>query len=352
LRFVAFFVSVLASVGAIGALNWWLDPFGDRYDSTALRLALAQPHPCFVSQELVREPVWPQFKLDLFRRRAASVVVVGTSRVAKLGAWPGERNFANIGMPGVGPESLAPLFRILHRSTEHRRLTIYLGVDAFWFGPGWRTRVSFTHSYVREAKYLFAGETLTHSLGELRRAPGALFHPRALHPIELERARVGCIVDTGGAALHGAADAWGPDGTLYWEYELTGAAAPHKGALVGLYHAFFSGSKLAAGNVHALDRALAVARRYHWRVVGATLPIADKDVRQLRSDPDTAGLWADFRRRMPAIFARHGFRFLDLTSPASAGCSQTSFSFHDGGHPDVPCSRRIRRLLDAAARTS
>jgi hypothetical protein len=350
-RLAAFAAAVLCSLGCVGALDWWLDPFGDRYDAGALRAALGRGTPCFVSWEVVGEQAWPDFKLDLARAREARTVVVGTSRIAKIGAWPGERGFANLGVPGMGAESLVPLFRRLRR--QHRGgLTVYLDADAFWFGHRFRNRISFTHAYIRDLKQLLSGETLSASLGILRRAPGSLLHPRALRAWEIERTPRGCIVDRGRAVVNGAANAWGPDGTLYFQYELVNAPTPPRSTLARLYHPFYLGSRMDPGHVRALEHALAVAREYGWRVVGFQPPIGADGIRALAADPSTAGLWRDYRRRIASIFRRYGFRYLDLTTTARAGCRPGAFSFRDDGHPNAACGRAIRRRLDAAARAA
>jgi len=115
MRRVAIFLATVAVVlGGIGALDWWIDPFLDRYDPAPLAAALAQPRPCFVGWDVFSARAWPELKVDYFRRRDARIVVVGTSRAGKIGARPGERRFANLILPGTGPETLAPLFQRLH----------------------------------------------------------------------------------------------------------------------------------------------------------------------------------------------------------------------------------------------
>src|SRR5436190_24123144 len=111
---VAAFVAVVGVVlGAVAALDWWIDPFLDRYDGAPLAAALAEPKPCFVGWDVFSLRAWPQLKLDYFRRREARIVVVGTSRAGKIGAHRGEARFANLILPGTGPETIAPLLRRL-----------------------------------------------------------------------------------------------------------------------------------------------------------------------------------------------------------------------------------------------
>lgn len=352
-RIAAFLATVAVVLGGVAALDWWVDPFLDRYDPAPLAAALdAQPHPCFVGWDVFSTRAWPELKLDYFRRRDARVVVVGTSRAGKIGANPGELQFANLNVPGTGPETLVPLFRRLH-AMGHGRLTVYLSVESFWFGRGWRTHASFTHSYLRSAKYLLSTQTLHATLNELRRTPGALRHPRALRAWSIFRRRGGrCVVSRGNTVLAGAGNTWAPDGELWYNEEVTGAPRPHGQPIAALEHGGYVGSRLDPGRVDALEDALAVARGYGWRVVGASLPYSDYWRVKLARDAATRGVVTAFAREMPGIFARYDFGFLDLTNVRSVPCGPHSFSRFDGGHPDVACARKIRRLLDAAASPS
>ena len=90
-------------LGANAALNWWVDPFGEFWKPAAVREARDSQPPCLVSHEVIGGEYLP-FKLDVFRARPTRTFVIGSSRVLKIGAWPGERTFANLGMPVISPE--------------------------------------------------------------------------------------------------------------------------------------------------------------------------------------------------------------------------------------------------------
>jgi hypothetical protein len=350
MRRVAVFLATVAVVlSGVAALDWWIDPFLDRYDSAPLAAALAQPKPCFLGWDTFSSRAWPALKLDFFRRRNAHVIVVGTSRAAKIEAHPGEQGFANLLVPGTGPETLAPLFRRLH-AEGHGRLTVYLTVEPFWFGRGWRTEEFFTRSYLRSAKYLLSGQTLKATLREVRRTPGVIRHPRALRPWAVYHGRGLCVVSRGNSVLAGAVEAWAPDGGLWYNDEVTGAPEPHAVSLVEVQYKAFLGSRLDPGRLAAFEDALEVAKGYGWRVVGVSLPLSTYWRLRLLRTPETHDVLSAFERQMPGIFSRYGFRFLDLTDVRKIPCGEQDFSHFDGGHPNVECGRRIRRLLDAAAR--
>ena len=348
-RIAAFLATVAIVLTGVAALDWWIDPFLDRYDPAPLAAALSQPKPCFLGWDVFSTRAWPALKLDYFRRRDARVIVVGTSRAGKIEAHPGEREFANLNLPGTGPEALPPLFRRLH-SMGHGRLTVYLSVESFWFGGGWRTHAAFTRSYLRDLKYLLSFQTLHATFEELRRAPGALRHPKALRAWGIYSGRSRCVVSRGNTVFAGSGNTWAPDGGLWYNEEVTRAPRPHGQPIAALEHGGYVGKRLDPARLAALERALAIARGYNWRVVGVSLPYSDYWRLKLRRDPATRGVVTAFAREMPKIFARAGFRFLDLTNVRRAGCGLHSFSRYDGGHPDAVCGMRIRRLLDDAAR--
>jgi hypothetical protein len=350
-RILAFLASVGVVLTGVGTLDWWMDPFNDRYDSAPLAAALAQPKPCFMAWDTFSARSWPALKLDLFRRRDARTVVIGTSRAAKIEAHPGEQGFANLLLPGTGPGTLVPLFKTLHRE-GHGRLTVYIGVEPFWFGTGWRTGISFTRSYLRNVKYWLSAETLHATFEELKRGPGLIRHPRALRPWAIYRRRGVCVVSRGNEVLGGAIHAWAPDGGLWYNDEVTGAHGPQGQALVDLLYSSFVGKGLDPRQREQLEDGLETARGYGWRVVGVSLPFSTYWRLKLEHTAATAGVIDAYRREMPSIFARNGFRFLDLTDIRSVPCDEKAFSHLDGGHPNVECGRRIRRLLDAAAAQS
>jgi hypothetical protein len=347
-RVVAFLAALAVIVGGVAALDWWIDPFFDRYDSAPLAAALAQPKPCFLQWDTFSARAWTELKLDLFRRRDARTTVVGTSRAGKIEAHPGEKGFANLLLPGTGPDTLEPLFESLHRQ-GHGRLTVYLAPEPFWFGRGWRTGITPTHSYLRTLRFMLATETLHATFEELRRAPGVIRHPRSLRPWAIYHGRGKCVVGRGNGVLAGAIHAWAPDGGLWYNDEVTGAQAPRGQALVDLLYSSFVGTGLDPRRREALEDGLETAKGYGWRVVGISLPFSTYWRRRLERDPATAPVLAAYRREMPRMFARYGFRFLDLTDVRQVPCGEHQFSHDDGGHADVACGRKIRRLLDEAA---
>ena len=343
MRLAVFAASIVATVAAVGGLNWWVDPFADRYDDAALAAALARERPCFISHTVVGDRTWPEFKLDLVRRRHATTLVVGTSRVWKLAGAPGEA-FANVSLPGIGVRSLRPLFADLDRTVDGTP-TVYLGAELGWFSRGDRSPKMFDETVVDDARYVLSGETLRATVDVLRRAPGAIRHPRKLRHWDVVEAPAGCLIDRDRSVLNGATNAWGPDGTWWWQWEVAGGPERTGGSFVAQHRSDYVGRRLDPDKVAKLEDALAFARDRGWRVIGFAPPFARSSVARLVADDGTAGLYADFRTRMPQIFERYGFAFRDFTDVASVPCTDDDFTWDDGAHVDAACAERLRRKL-------
>src|SRR5207244_11492125 len=129
-----------------------------------------------------------------------------------------------------------------------------------------------------------------------------------------------CVVSRGNSVLAGAIEAWAPDGGLWYNEEVTGAGLTHGVPIVEVLYNGFLGRALDQGRLAALRDALGVARGYGWNVIGVALPFGSEWVRRLQRTPATRDVFTQFRRTMPGLFARSGFRFLDLSAVRSVPC--------------------------------
>lgn len=344
MRVAVFFASMLAAVAAIGGLNWWVDPFADRYQRDAVDAAFAGGRHCLISQTVVGERTWTDFKLDLVRRRDARTVVVGTSRVWKLGARSENEPFANLALPGMGIETLNPLFRRL-AATHRGPLTIELGLEEFWLSPQ-AGQAFFDQTVLDDARVLLSGETLRKTVTVLSQAPGAIRHPRALRPWHVVPLRSGCLVDRGDSVLNGAANVWGPDGTWQWQWDVTGQAVPSARRYVVTHRKDFIGSGMDRAKLQILERALAYARARRWRVVAFAPPYTPDSLAYLRDRADTASLLRDFHAHIAGILGAEGVPFLDLSDVRDVPCDPRRFTWNDGAHADDRCGRRIRQRIE------
>jgi hypothetical protein len=341
MRRLALFLALLAAIlVAAGLLVWWIDPFGEFYKPAVLREA--DRTGCLISDELIGGQSYLAFKEDVFRVRPTRTIVVGSSRVLKIRPHPGERTFSNLGLPSTSPFVILDLFRSLH---PRGPLTVYLGVDEFWFNPSWRATVSFHHGVEERLRYLLNRANVVQSLKMARSTPWLLRD-------RWRRETIGgrCVLGRATPAL-----VWYPDGSRLYSFELE----------PGLYHPpvdVFTPdlSRLRGGNyanwhaldatrLHQLDEALALAQRRGWKVVGFPPPDSTRYARFFAGSPETRGPWREFFERVPALFRAHGFRWLDLRDVRDVPCGQRDF-VDDGFHVNAACAAKIRQRLDAAAR--
>jgi hypothetical protein len=325
-------------LGAEAVLNWWIDPFGTFWKAGAL--TAAERGGCLVSQEMVGN-AYPQFKLDVFRHRPTHAFVIGSSRTVKIAAHPQERTFSNLGIPNLTPAVLLHVLRAIPAGAP--RQTVYIGVEGFWFNHSFSGAPA--AGWYPEAKYLLSGNTFLESVRFVRRAPWELRH-------RWRRVVVGgrCVIGRTDPGL-----TWRLDGSRLYGYELQPglykpAVVPFTTDVANLDFGYYDGwTGLDAARLRTFDQALTVAQRRGWRVVGFVPPNPSRVARYLRTSGATGPAWKQFEGLMPAVFRRHGFRFVDLTDVRAVPCGQGDFA--DGTfHPDASCSQRIRDRLDRAAR--
>ena len=332
-RLVLFLAVVGVLLAAAAAFDWWGDPFGEVWKPDVL--AAARRDRCLVSEELIGSRYW-SFKRDVFFHRPTRTFVVGSSRVLKLtGGGPG---FSNLGYPGTAPETVRRLFRSLPARPVQ---TVYLGVEAFWFNRRYALPTTDLSTY-KELEYLLARSTFTHAVNlstQSAQLPWSRWRRDRLGPA--------CVLDRFNPAI-----AWRLDGSRVWGWELDPQrfAKFGGGAFGGDLQAWRNGyyadwRRLDPGRVRALAQALALARGRGWRVVGFAPPEPPGALHVLGTDPRLAPLWRAYRRLMPALFGRYGFRWLDTVDGAKLGCRPADFP--DRFDTDARCSARLFARLRA-----
>lgn len=338
-RLLVFLGTAAVLLGACAGLNWWVDPFGEFWKPSAVDDARASSPTCLVSHELIGGEYLP-FKLDVFRSRPTHEFVTGSSRVLKIGSWPGEQSFANLGMPVISPEIVLKELRSLPSTVPQ---TMYLGVEAFWFNPNFKG-FDVTPGFEHRARYVLSRSAFDESVRILRRAPYVF-----LHRWHKEQLGSSCVIGRARPAL-----AWKLDGSRVWSFELDPktyhpAIDPFTTDLRKLRTGIYAGwTELSQKRLHVLEQILAFARSRGWRVVGFTPPDGARYLRFFASNPVIGPRWREFGRLMPKLFRRYGYGWQDFRNAGSIPCSQSDFV--DGGyHTDAACSMRMRRRLDAAA---
>jgi hypothetical protein len=346
-RTLVFLGVLFAVLLAVMAFDRVVDPANFFYDGTPLRVAESSRPQCLVSDDLVGSVQWLRFKEQLFQLRRPRTVVVGSSRVLKIGEHPGEARFANLGLPQTSPKTVLDLFRLIAREAPGRKLTVYLGVELFWFNPSsfGIAHPPFDVSLRQRLEYLLSRVTFEDAVRLARSSPRVAFHRW-----RREQTNGYCILDRQSASI-----AWKPDGTRLYDFELHpgGAHPPSNGSPSDLIHfrggIFGSWHSFDRARLAQLEEALALAHAKGWRVVGFSPPDSTRYARFLEASPAVGPFWHTFFRTVPAAFRREGFSFLDLHDVRLVPCRQTDF-VDDGYHVNARCAARIRARLDAAAR--
>lgn len=351
-RLIALIGSIVVTVGSVMALNWWVNPLGDLYFRPAV--AYAQEHNCLLSNDRVGGvDSLLRFKLDLVRMRAATTVVIGTSRVMQIGVRPGERRFVNFGLPAVSLRDLPRVLRRLH-GVHAGPLTVYLGVELFWTNPSWRSPYVFGKdpSIGTRLRNLLARQRFDSSLSLVVHNPALL--TRRWHVVDIHGR---CALDRTDRLATGLSDGWRPDGTLAYSTQLfpnlRSAPADDMGRDLGT----LSGPNAVLGyytywtelaNLDVLTEVLQLTSHYGWNVVGFTPPYATRWVRRFQAAPETAPRWREFAPAMRKIFGRFGYAYLDSRWGRTVGCTDREY-VDDGWHADRRCAALLRKRLDALA---
>jgi hypothetical protein len=345
-----FLLTVAVGVVALAGLVRWVDPLGEYYDAGAT--AQAERSNCLLSQDVAGVASWWDVKRDLVRLRKPHTLVVGTSRVLEMRAPAGDPSFVNAGLPGESVPMLAAFFTDLHRIDPTPK-TVYLGVDPFWLNANWLPPYSYTPpGRPHPVRKLLTRQQLTSALSTIARNPSVLFrHSHITHVDGM------CVIDRTNQVAAGRANAWAPDGSLYYSTQLR-PDLPHtpdddfssqlghldKPQYLGSYY----GNWDRLNHLAELGQALALARSFGWKVVGFTPPYSTRYVRRLESLPQTAPRWGEYGTTMPALFKRYGFQWVETRWARDVGCSDKQF-IDDGWHIDAACGTRLLRFLERAS---
>jgi hypothetical protein len=330
---------VLAISGAIG-LTYWIDPAHERYNPQLLARAAAAPQPCAITADLIGDsPAIASFKLDVARSRRPSLVVLGLSRSLEIRAWPGEKGFANLGTPGLGPAALLTIVERLHALGLGPE-TVYLDVEPAWFNRAWSPFVDFNQSLEYKLRRYVSSRDILASVRFIAEHPGA--NPGSFVAIEQDGR---CVLRRRGQPV--GYPLWDPDGSIEWSTEgripRTDFVTTERNGLVGM-------TAIDPGRVAELARAVDRMHALGWRVIGFTPPLARWVLADVARNPRARALVAAFREQARAVLARNGYPYVDLIAqPGRLGCAEADFVQDDGTHPNAACSARIRSLLDRVA---
>jgi hypothetical protein len=331
-RLALFLGLVVALLAAAAVFDWWVDPFGQVWKPAVMDAARSSG--CLVSEELIGSRYW-SFKRDVFFHRPTRTFVVGSSRVLKIAARPGDGSFSNLGYPGTAPETILRLFRSLPAKPTQ---TVYLGVEAFWFNSRY-TLPETDLSHWRVLEYLLARRTFTRAVSLSRQS-------KQLPQHRWRREVVGgrCVLDRFTPTI-----TWRADGSRVWGWELDPSRFPKfsGGGFHGDFATWRNGyyadwQRLDDRRLAVLGEALDLAKRRGWTVIGFAPPEPPHALQVLATLPP----WRQFLRDVPRLFEQHGFRFVQTEDGAKLGCRRADFP--DLFHTDARCSNLLRQALTAA----
>ncbi len=160
-----------------------------------------------------------------------------------------------------------------------------------------------------------------------------------------------CIVDVEDTSA-GQGEAYSSlDGTLQYPWEVS--RTPHEPFdgyerdLIDFESPYYkSWRRLGQGRLKQLDQTLQLAKDQGIRVVGFIPSFPTRYSERLKTGPTAEPMMA-FLERMPEMFERHGYPFIDLHEIADVPCADDVFV--DNVHVGDGCARRIRGVLDRLA---
>jgi hypothetical protein len=328
-RLILFLALTIALLAASAVWSWFVDPSGLVAKPDVLAAARSQH--CLVSEELIGSRYY-SFKRDVFFHRPTQRFVVGSSRVLKMAARPGEESFSNLGYPGTSPETILQLFRSLPARPAQ---TVYLGVEAFWFNTHYTLPETNPSTY-KTLEYLLSWSTFRGDWYSVRHASFLWTH-RYKH----DTLGPDCVLDKFYPAL-----AWQLDGSRVWGFELDPQRFPRfhggafRGSLATWRNGYYDDWHWDAERVRVLAQALDLAKQRGWRVIGFAPPEPRGALKVLEPLPG----WRRFRDTIPALFDERAFRWVDTVDGAKLGCRSSDFP--DLFHSDARCSGLLRDALD------
>ena len=274
-----------------------------------------------------------------------SILVVGSSRTMKFRApMFGDRSgsFYNAG-------GMVNSLRDLHDFSlllpgPRTPCVLLVGVDLWWFNPRVPPAFDFAAEIAKDAAASFDAHVI--ALRWLTRHPGTL----GGEAISIARRGRPDAIGIGARSTGGG---FRPDGSF--KSPLAPPRSEREWAFVdrevppivervrnGVAN-FPPADGLAADRLALLDLVLARYRQKHVFVIGYLPPFSSEVLAQLETDGRHSRLWSAFKRRMPEMFAAHGFPLIDASDAASIGMDDRALS--DGFHGEETFQVHVLKAL-------
>lgn len=276
-----------------------------------------------------------------------SVLIAGSSRTMKFRApMFGDRanSFYNAGGILNSLRDLHDFSVTLPSSVTPAVLLI--GLDPWWFNERVAPAFSFADEISKGAGFSFDEHVM--ALRWLFVNPQVLVHQArlALGPDDNRAIGIAARETGGGFRLDGSHQSRLPTPRTEQEWAFVDRETPPVIERVRSGTGNFPpATSLSRDRVALLDEVLAAYQTRHVLVIGYLPPFSSEVLAQLESDPRHRFFWADFRREMPELLARHGFPLFDASATTAVGLDDRAMS--DGFHAEETFQARVvRALLD------
>ena len=253
------------------------------------------------------------YKLYAAAHLRPRVMALGSSRAMQFRSEIfGAESFYNAGGSIQSLDDLDAFFRLLPADAWPR--VVLLGVDVWWFNGNLQIPVTDLQDDPARswAAHLTVIQKLARRPGMLRELLIGLRHPRA----------IGIAAGFSGAGFRA-------DGSMYYKLPLPPPGAPwefvdHEDPPIPVrlretLEQFQPAARAAPERLARLAAILQRLRRAGVTVIGFAPPFSSASLAILENDPRHRGLWTDFRRAMPPLFARFDFPWYDGSSTAALG---------------------------------
>lgn len=310
-RVLLFWTPVAACLGLFEAILW---TSGETWPVGKV-VGYQRSHPDALFLRGALGQAFQPYKLQAVAALRPRVIALGSSRVMQFRARMfGEESFFNAGGMIQDVDDLESFLDLLPRAAMPK--VVLLGVDLWWFNGSvatppsdlvtdparsWSAHLSLIQKMVRRP------ELMGEMIAALRAGPGAAI----------------------GSSARLSGSGFRSDGSMYMKLALP--PSPEQWRFVDrevppvpvrirrAMMQFQPAKRIGTGQLRRFEDALDRFRARGVQVIGFAPPLSAEAVALLDSDLRHRGLWRDFKRTMPAVFARRDFAWLDASSTAELG---------------------------------
>jgi hypothetical protein len=344
LAVIRFFAPVALVLAGFEALLWWA---GESWPiSRVIRAQQAQPEAIFLRRFL--DQGFYRYKYLGWSRKRPAVLALGSSRVMSFRAPMFGRDSTTFYNAGGMIQSLDDLDSFVNRVQPGQSpRVVLLGIDMWWLNGNWPSHDKLTSGIEKDGVVRWQGHViaLRHFLYRPKDAASLLRRGLGSSNPGL---RIGIA-----ARLHGTG--FRADGSVARSLPLPRSAEqwrfvdrerPTAGDRIRAGELqFVPGEAIDPNRVATLRRVVTRLQSAGTLVIGYIPPLATVYARLLEADPRFSGLWREYVRMIPALFAGLGMPYVNAADPTLLGADDRYLS--DGLHAEETFALLvIRRALE------